>query len=135
MMVFWTDPFGKRWSSDRFLREFGLSIGESARVILEAESQRPSNVLLQAYCRFDDRGDIESIAFHGRIVLDDENTAFHEEIAKHADWTDEQVIDAMSRREIKFGPTAAEQLKRRFPSAFDLEPLFGGSVDVHSVIF
>ena len=49
MMVFWTDPFGKRWSSDRFLREFGLSIGESARVILEAESQRPSNVLLQAY--------------------------------------------------------------------------------------
>ena len=64
------------WFSDVTKTLFGLEIAEAASEFLKGETSATlGQGLLNTYCRFDNSGEIDSIAFHGRTVHELENDA------------------------------------------------------------
>lgn len=136
MLVFWTDPFDKQWSTIGLLREFGLEVQESGADFLKGETKDTlGSGLLNAVCEFGASGDLSAISVRGRATHYVENAALRDLVDHHAEWSDAQVIDALKAAGARYGPNDETAFRDALPRMNALGFVFGAVPKITAVKF
>jgi hypothetical protein len=128
-IVYWSDPYERPLSANRFRREFGFNVAEPGQDLLG------KNALLDIYCAFGLAGEIEQIALHSRAVHQAENEALKARVDEHPEWSDTEVLAELTNAGGKYGPTTRSELLNRLRLVNRLEALFEARAEVLSLTF
>jgi len=136
MMVFWSDPFDRRWSTIELTRNFGLEVQKSVQDFLKGDTRETVGIgLLNSYCEFDQYGDLVEMSIHGRINQHLQNAALRDSVDAHPDWSNAQVAEALEREGARYGPSARASFLRMLPSPQQLAAAFKSEVMLGEVAF
>jgi hypothetical protein len=135
-IVYWSDPYEQPFSSRQLRQVFGFNVVEPGKDLLSGDTPETlGQGLLNAYCQFRSAGEVESIAFHGRAVQEQENAAFHALSYEHLEWSDARLVEALTEAGAKYGPAAKNAFLEHIPPKDRLEALVQGQIELLSADF
>jgi hypothetical protein len=136
MLVFWSDPFDKAWTTSGFLREFGLDVAETKTGLLTTETKDAiGSGLLNTFCEFEADGSLHAMTMRGRANHYREHADMRALVDQHVEWSSEQVMDAMREQGALFGPDRKDAFTKTLPRMSSLAMALAGIARIVSVEF